>query len=40
VITLPELGIEPESFAVETLEKMKVEFEDSLKAIYKVRSER
>jgi len=40
VITLPELGIEPESFAVETLERMRAEFESSLNDLYKVRSEK
>jgi len=40
VITLPELGVEPESFATESLEGLKLEFESSLNAIYKVRSGR
>lgn len=38
VITLSELGIDPKPFALETLDEMRLEFESSLKGIYKTRS--
>ncbi len=40
VITLPELGIEPGVFAVEALDRISSEFENSLNALFKTRSSR